>query len=101
MIREIYFHADQKSAIIILECKDIEEAKEHLFTLPLVSFCRKTPYLSSGGEKFSEVVTTIVSHQPPFYTHYGSTVRRFGLLGKVGNSYPAMDEFVIFGASIL
>ena len=36
VIREIYFHADQKSAIIILECKNIEEAEENLSTLPLV-----------------------------------------------------------------
>lgn len=35
-IREIYFRGDQKSAVIILECKDIEEAKEVLSTLPLV-----------------------------------------------------------------
>jgi len=67
----------------------------------LISFCRKTPYLSSGGEKFSEVVTTIDSHQSPFLPHCGSTVRIFGLLAKVGNSYPAIDEVVIFGASIL
>ena len=37
VIREIYFHADQKSAIIILECKNIEDAEENLSTLPLVS----------------------------------------------------------------
>ena len=36
VIREVYFRADKKSAIIILECKDIEEAKEKLATLPLV-----------------------------------------------------------------
>ncbi len=36
VIREIYFHADQKSAIIILECKNIEDAEENLSTLPLV-----------------------------------------------------------------
>jgi hypothetical protein len=35
-IREIYFRADQKSAILILECKNIEEAKEKLALLPLV-----------------------------------------------------------------
>lgn len=35
-IREIYFRADQKSAVLILECKNIEEAKEKLATLPLV-----------------------------------------------------------------
>ena len=37
VIREIYFRADQKSAIIILECKNIEDAEENLSTLPLVS----------------------------------------------------------------
>ena len=36
VIREVYFRADQKSAIIILDCKDIEEAKEILSSLPLV-----------------------------------------------------------------
>jgi hypothetical protein len=36
VIREIYFRADQKSAIIILECKNIEDAEENLSTLPLV-----------------------------------------------------------------
>lgn len=37
VIREIYFRADKKSAIIILECKNIEDAEENLSTLPLVS----------------------------------------------------------------
>jgi hypothetical protein len=36
VIREIYFRADQKSAIIILEGKNIEDAEENLSTLPLV-----------------------------------------------------------------
>ncbi len=36
VIREIYFRADKKSAIIILECKNIEDAEENLSTLPLV-----------------------------------------------------------------
>jgi hypothetical protein len=36
VIREIYFHADHKSVIIILECKNIDEAEENLSTLPLV-----------------------------------------------------------------
>jgi muconolactone delta-isomerase len=36
VIREVYFRADQKSAVIILECKSIEEAEEKLSTLPLV-----------------------------------------------------------------
>jgi hypothetical protein len=37
VIREVYFRADRKSAIIILECNNIEEAEETLATLPLVS----------------------------------------------------------------
>ena len=52
VIREIYFHVDQKSAIIILECKNVEEAKENLSTLPLVregliyfEFMPLVPYL--------------------------------------------------------
>ena len=36
VIREIYFRADQKSAVIILECINIEDAEENLSTLPLV-----------------------------------------------------------------
>ena len=36
VIREVYFRADQKSAIITLECKNIEEAEVNLSTLPLV-----------------------------------------------------------------
>jgi hypothetical protein len=36
VIRELYFRAEQKSAIIILECENIEDAKENLSTLPLV-----------------------------------------------------------------
>ena len=35
-IREIYFQADQKSVVLILECENLEEAKEKLSTLPLV-----------------------------------------------------------------
>ncbi len=35
-IREIYFRADKTSAILILECSDIEEAKKKLSKLPLV-----------------------------------------------------------------
>lgn len=38
-IREIYFggfNSGQKSAVIILECKDVEEAKEILSGLPFV-----------------------------------------------------------------
>ena len=36
-IREIYFRADKTSAILMLECSDIEEAKQKLSNLPLVS----------------------------------------------------------------
>ena len=35
-IREIYFRGDQNSAIIILECENVEEAKTILANLPLV-----------------------------------------------------------------
>ena len=36
VIREIYFRADQTSAVLILECENLKEAKEKLSTLPLV-----------------------------------------------------------------
>jgi hypothetical protein len=36
VIREIYFREDQTSAVLILECTNLEEAKEKLSTLPLV-----------------------------------------------------------------
>jgi muconolactone delta-isomerase len=36
-IREIYFRADKTSAILMLECSDIKEAKQRLAELPLVS----------------------------------------------------------------
>ena len=36
-IREIFFRADKTSAILMLECSDIEEAKQKLAKLPLVS----------------------------------------------------------------
>ena len=36
VIREIYFRADRTSAVLILECENLEEAKEILSTLPLV-----------------------------------------------------------------
>ena len=35
-IREIYFRADKRSAVLILECPDLKEAEEILSTLPLV-----------------------------------------------------------------
>lgn len=36
IIREIYFRADRKDAVIIMECGDVDEAKKFLDTLPLV-----------------------------------------------------------------
>ncbi|MCP4139589.1 MAG: superoxide dismutase [Chloroflexi bacterium] len=36
VIRELYFRQDQSTAILILECANIEEAREVLSTLPLV-----------------------------------------------------------------
>jgi hypothetical protein len=36
MIRELYFRQDRNEAVLILECKDVEEAKSVLATLPLV-----------------------------------------------------------------
>jgi hypothetical protein len=36
-IREMYFRADHTSAVLILECGGIEEAKQRLSELPLVS----------------------------------------------------------------
>jgi hypothetical protein len=37
IIREIYFRADRSLAVLMLECSDVEEAKEKLSELPLVS----------------------------------------------------------------
>ena len=36
MIRELYFRADEASAVLVLECADVEEARRTLATLPLV-----------------------------------------------------------------
>lgn len=36
VIRELYFRQDQHSAVLVLECSDIEEAQQALSTLPLV-----------------------------------------------------------------
>lgn len=36
IFRELYFDKDQHNAVIIMECKDIEEARAALQTLPLV-----------------------------------------------------------------
>ena len=35
-LREIYFNADQHTAVFMLECSDIEAARHLLATLPLV-----------------------------------------------------------------
>ena len=37
IIREIYFRADQHTAVLLLECADLAEAERHLAKLPLVS----------------------------------------------------------------
>ena len=34
--RELYFRQDRPEAVLVLECRDIEEANEMLNTLPLV-----------------------------------------------------------------
>jgi muconolactone delta-isomerase len=36
IFREIYFRADEPSAVIMLECADTDEARQILATLPLV-----------------------------------------------------------------
>jgi muconolactone delta-isomerase len=36
IIRELYFRHDRQEAVLILECKDAEEARSVLATLPLV-----------------------------------------------------------------
>lgn len=36
IIRELYFRQDAPSAVLILECADLEEAQRHLAALPLV-----------------------------------------------------------------
>ena len=36
VFRELYFRQDESSAVLILECEGIEEAKDFLDTLPLV-----------------------------------------------------------------
>lgn len=36
VFRELYFRQDEPSAVLVLECADIEEAHEALGTLPLV-----------------------------------------------------------------
>jgi muconolactone delta-isomerase len=36
VLRELYFRADETSAVLVLECADVGEAHEALNTLPLV-----------------------------------------------------------------
>ena len=36
MIRELYFRSDRQEAVLVLECKDAEDARSVLATLPLV-----------------------------------------------------------------
>lgn len=36
VIRELYFRADQHSAVLVLECASVEEAQQTLSNLPLV-----------------------------------------------------------------
>lgn len=36
-IRELYFRADHSAAVLILECADVDEAREKLASLPLVT----------------------------------------------------------------
>lgn len=36
IIREMYFRDDKPEAVLILECKDVNEAREKLASLPLV-----------------------------------------------------------------
>ncbi len=36
VIRELYFRADQHTAVLVLECAGVEEARQVLGTLPLV-----------------------------------------------------------------
>lgn len=36
IIRELYFRADKKDAVLVLECASVDEAREILAALPLV-----------------------------------------------------------------
>ena len=36
IIRELYFRADRNEAVLVLECDDVESARQALTTLPLV-----------------------------------------------------------------
>jgi len=37
IIRELYFHADEQMAVLMLECTDVAEAEAALASLPMVS----------------------------------------------------------------
>lgn len=37
VIRELYFHADESMAVLVLECSDLAEADAALGSLPMVS----------------------------------------------------------------
>lgn len=36
IVREIYFRQDRTEAVLVLECASLEEARQHLDSLPLV-----------------------------------------------------------------
>jgi muconolactone delta-isomerase len=37
LIRELYFHRDDHTAVLVLECEDVEQARQALSSLPLVA----------------------------------------------------------------
>ncbi len=37
LIRELYFHRDDHTAILVLECEDLEQARQALSSLPLAA----------------------------------------------------------------
>ena len=36
VVRETYFRTDRAHAVLVLECRDLDEARDHLATLPMV-----------------------------------------------------------------
>jgi muconolactone delta-isomerase len=38
VIRELYFRADRNEAVLVLECEDVNSARQNLATLPLVEY---------------------------------------------------------------
>ncbi len=36
ILRELYFRQDRSEAVLMLECADVEQARQHLESLPLV-----------------------------------------------------------------